>query len=65
MTTEIKFKDARPGDLYWSMSDGDWHIIRTVEYLPHPTLGDTYHLTCVGTLNPVVAAGAPNATLGQ
>lgn len=58
-----EFRHAKPGDLYWSMVDGDWHVIRTVEHLPDPILGDTYRITCAGTINPVVAAGGPRATL--
>lgn len=64
-STRTYFKDAKPGDLYWSIDTGDWHIIRTVEHLPSrdPLFNDSYRITCAGTLNAIVAAGAPFATL--
>lgn len=62
--TRTRFADAKPGDLYWSMEDGDWHVIRTVQHRYDANLDlHTYRIECAGTINPVVSAGGPNATL--
>ena len=58
------FRDAKPGMLYWSMDDGDWHVITSVKHSRNEHLDvDTYRIVCRGTLRTVTAAGGPLATL--